>query len=266
MTRPRPSRHATSVPSASRRAAILLVAALLAVHSFLVLMWVMPSNPVRDAVGNDRVSSYINNDYLSFEQSWSIFAPVPRRAGENIKVRAKMGEGGEMTPWYDITRDEDRRIMHLVNPSRIHTATRRLGGDIIETTSEFSSAQRTVVATALPESRDGLKRRLVAANTKGPAGLTNIDRYLRTEEMLVRFSTMYASARWGEGVTAVELRIGRRSVPRYNVRHDVRYADVPFTYTNLGWRKAIAGDAAAQEAFDAYVRKAPPGSAAKGGA
>lgn len=258
---PSPSRHATSIPSTSRRAGILLVATLLAVHSFLVLLWVMPSNPVRDAVGNDRVSAYINNDYMSFEQSWSIFAPVPRRAGDNVKVRAMLrgadGRAGRTTAWYDITGDEDRRIMHLVNPSRIHAVTRRLGGSVIDTAAQLNPDQRTLIASDLrTEPRRELERRLVEANTLGPLGRRNIDRYLLNEEMLVRFSTMYATARWGKDVKAVELRIGRRSVPRFSIRDDVRFADVPFTYTRVGWRKSTPDERGAQAAFDAYVESA----------
>ncbi len=154
-----PSRHATSIPPASRRVWVLFLAILLAVHSFLVLMWVMPSNPVRDAVGNERVSAYINNDYVSFQQSWSIFAPVPRRAGENVQVRATLGgsdgRAGETTEWYDITADEDRRVLHLVNPSRIHAVTRRVGSDLIQSVASFNDVQRGIVAADL---RSGPRR------------------------------------------------------------------------------------------------------------
>ncbi len=76
---------------------------------------------------------------------------------------------------------------------------------------------------------------------------------------------MYAIARWGDDVTAVELRVGRRSVPRYAVRNESSYADVPLTFTHVGWRAAIKGDAAAQKAFNAYVPRAPAGSSAKVG-
>lgn len=260
MTRPGASRHATSIPSASRRAVILVVAALLAVHSLLVVLWVMPSNPLRDAVGDERVSSYINNDYVSFEQAWSIFAPVPRRADENVKVRATLGrpEDGRRTTWFDITADEDRRIEHLVNPSRIHSATHRLGGGINATVRQLNPGQRRIVAArASSSTSEDLRRRLVEASTAGPVGLEDIDRYLLNEEMLVRFGTMYAVARWGDDVSAVEFKVGHRSVPTFDHRHDLHVGEVPFTYSMVGQRAATRPGTDAQRAFDAYVARAP---------
>jgi hypothetical protein len=267
MTRPSPTRHATSVPSASRRAVIIVVAALLGVHALLVVLWVMPSNPVRDAVGEDRVSAYINNEYVSFEQAWSIFAPVPRRADENVKVRAILGrpEDGRRTTWYDITADEDRRIEHLVNPSRIHSATHRLGGSINATMQQLNPGQRRIVAAAAASSTsEDLRRRLVEANTAGSVGLKNVGHYLLNEERLVRFGTMYAVARWGEEVSAVEFKVGHRSVPPFGRRHDLHLGEVPFTYSTIGRRTATRSSADAQSAFDAYVTRAPASAGGDG--
>lgn len=76
MTNTAPSPHATTVPSTARRGLIWTLAA---VHSILLMIWAMPDNPLRAAVGPDGLRSYINP---YFEQSWSIFAPLPLRGGE----------------------------------------------------------------------------------------------------------------------------------------------------------------------------------------
>ena len=123
-----PTRHATELPSRGRRAVMAGIAVLALVHSALVMVWVMPTNPIRDAIGADRLAGYINNGIVPFEQSWSVFAPTPRRAGENVQVRAYNGETGTTTDWFDITADEDERIRYLPNPSRVHSVTRRLAG------------------------------------------------------------------------------------------------------------------------------------------
>lgn len=265
----RPSPHATPLPSGSRRAVIWVIATLLAVHSLLVMLWIMPSNPIRDVVGGENLHSYIENPVVPFEQSWSIFAPVPRRGGENIKVRAVIGgddgSDGRVTEWYDITADEDARIKHLVNPSRIHAVTRRLGGDINATTGSFNKEQQADVGEELPTTREELRKQLVAANTTGNKGLQAIDDYLVSEEILVRFGTMYATARWGSGVTAVEFMVGHRMVPNYSRRNEIDFLDVPFTYRHIGLRQAVPVDADARGAFDAYVRKAPAATAATNG-
>jgi hypothetical protein len=238
-----PTRHATEVPSAGRRSIVLGIALAFAVHSVLVMVWVMPTNPIRDAIGPGRVDAYVNNGVVPFEQSWSVFAPTPRRGGENVHVRAYDGETGTTTDWYDITADEDERILHVPNPSRIHSVTRRLGGEVNEQVPDLTDAQLKLISSDTP-SGDDLVRRL-------PGDLVRVD------EMLTRFASMYAVARWGDRVSMVQVRVGHRRVPAFAKRDRVEFADVPFTYRTLGWRKAISGGAAAQAAFDGYVDPAP---------
>ena len=238
-----PTRHATELPSEGRRAIVLGIALAFAVHSVLVMVWVMPTNPIRDAIGPGRVDAYVNNGVVPFEQSWSVFAPTPRRGGENVHVRAYDGETGTTTDWYDITADEDKRILHVPNPSRIHSVTRRLGGEVNEQLPDLTEAQLELISSDTP-SRDELVRRLP-------------DDLVRVDEMLTRFASMYAVARWGERVSMVQVRVGHRSVPAYAKRDRVDFADVPFTYRTIGWRKAVRGGAAAQAAFDGYVDRAP---------
>jgi hypothetical protein len=240
---PTPSRHATELPSRGRRAVVVGIAVIAAVHSFLVMVWVMPTNPIRDAIGADRVSRYINNGVVPFEQSWSVFAPTPRRGGENVQVRAYHGETGETTDWYDITAHEDERIRHLPNPSRIHAVTRRLGGGANEHFADLSTEQLDLISSDTP-SREEMIRRLP-------------DDYVDIDEMLTRFGAMYANARWGDGVTMVQIKVGHRRVPAFAKRHRVDFLDVPFTYRTLGWRTDPGGDASAQAAFDDYVQRAP---------
>ena len=83
------------------------------------------------------------------------------------------------------------------------------------------------------------------------------DDYVDLDEMLTRFGTMYAVARWGDGVTMVQIKIGHRRVPAFANRARADFLDVPFTYRTIGWRKAVRGDADAQAAFDGYVERAP---------
>jgi hypothetical protein len=238
-----PTRHATELPSRGRRAIVLGIALVFVIHSVLVMVWVMPTNPIRDAIGPGRVDAYVNNGVVPFEQSWSVFAPTPRRGGESVHVRAYDGETGTTTGWYDITADEDERVLHVPNPSRIHSVTRRLGGEVNEQFPDLTDAQLELVSSDTP-SRGELVRRL-------PNDLVRVD------EMLTRFASMYAVARWGDRVSMVQVRVGHRSVPAYAKRDRVDFAAVPFTYRTIGWRKAVRGGAAAQAAFDGYVDRAP---------
>lgn len=257
-----PTRHATTVPPASRRTVVLMVALVAIIHSFLVMLWVMPVNPIRDAVGNQRLTSYINNRAFPFEQSWSVFAPTPRRGGENVLIRAYLGDyksdTGRLTEWFDITTNEDQRIKYLVNPSRFHSATRRLGGNVNSAVGSFTPLELKIVgANFVQTPRTTMIKQLAAANTRGVVGEGDILSYARNDDMLTRFSTMYATARWGRGVSLIQYRVGHRSVPPYINRKDINFLDVPYSYYTFGLRKAMPGSAQAQAAFEAYVAKAP---------
>lgn len=256
------SRHRTEAPRPTRRALVWLLASAALIHSLLIMVWVMPDNPTRQAVGAQRLADYVTP---YFEQSWSVFAPTPRRGGENVVVRAYVGDikhldQGKVSPWFDVTADEDARIKYLVNPSRIHTATRRLGGNINAAMAKFSTRQKLLVrggyVTASP---DVLVARLKKLNRSGAGGVANIQAFGTHQEMLTRFLSMYARARWGRDVTMIQYAVGHRSVPNFNVRHDEKFLDVPFTYYAFGWRKVIGASDDAQDAFDGYVDRAPAG-------
>lgn len=255
-----PSPHATRVPTTARRGLIWTLAVLASVHSVLIMIWVLPDNTLRSAVGPDRLRSYVNP---YFEQSWSIFAPTPLRGGENVQIRAYVGDykagTGKATQWYDITAKEDDKIEYLLNPSRIHSTTRRLGGDMNSLVIKLNKNQRFLVQgdyVGSPQTdmdKPDLKKDLLKANTGRSPDI--IASYLRTDEVLTRFVTLYATARWGKNVTEIQFRVGHRLVPNYSVRNDVKFLDVPFTYSRFGWREAMPANSNAQAAFDAYVGK-----------
>lgn len=254
---PLKSPHAAEVPKNWRRLTIYVLAFLAIGHSFLIMLWVAPTNPMRDAVGAERLRSYI---YPYFEQSWSVFAPVPRRGGENVQIRAYVGDftaqTGKMTDWYDVTSKEDQKIKYLVNPSRIHSATRRLGGNMNSLMVKLNQSQRAIVQGNYVDSpRTDLGKNLLKANKGGAARPVDVVTYMRTDEMMTRFATMYGTARWGKGVTMIQFRVGHRTVPNYTRRNEVNFLDVPFTYFRYGWRKAMPGDSNAQSAFNGYVGK-----------
>jgi hypothetical protein len=251
-----PSRHATEVPSPGRRALIFAVAVVFLVHSVLVMVWVMPENPIREAIGPGRLERYINNDVVPFEQNWSVFAPVPRRAGETVQVRTRFEASRAATDWFDITADEDERVRGLVNPSRVHAVTRRLGGSVNGMLANFNDEQRKIVTMDV-ESRSGLAAKLREAGRGNPRD--NVTYYLLVDEMLTRFGSMYATARWGDDIEAVQFRIGNRRVPAFERRDRVELSDVPYTYRTLGWRPVMPGDVDAQEVFDDYVERVATG-------
>ena len=65
-------------------------------HSAAVMLWIMPINPIRAAVGNERIANYVRP---LFDQNWSVFAPSPGVSYCSLVVRAYVGDpdgGGEL--------------------------------------------------------------------------------------------------------------------------------------------------------------------------
>src|SRR5690625_6028180 len=57
------------------------------VHTAIVALWAGPSNPIKDAVGPQRVREYVNP---VFEQNWNIFAPTPKRVMTDLDFRLRV--------------------------------------------------------------------------------------------------------------------------------------------------------------------------------
>lgn len=223
-------------------------------HSVLIGLWVLPENPVSDTVGRHRLSGYVNP---WFEQSWAVFAPIPRRVDESLAIRAvrtdpRTGEK-QVTRWFDITAHDDRRTILSVNPIRMKSATHRLAGNINNATATFNLAQQDLVQDGVFDSTRPAFRKALLDPAVGPAAArpSAVAAYLRNDEMAVRFATMYARARWGGQITQVQYRVARRDVPVYARRSD--FGGLRGDVKTFGWRIAIAGSRAAQAGFDAYA-------------
>ena len=137
-------------------------------------------------------------------------------------------------------------------PRRIMTSMLKISGG-------FAPAQQQVLTKGFDaDTLPALRRALVTGNTSGAAGLRAIDEYLRHEETMRRYFTLYSRARWGPGVTLVQLRHGYRQVPPFNVRRTQSMAGANVTFTTVGFRPvADVRRDDAQRAFDSYVDQAP---------
>ena len=234
---------------------IVGVLALVAIgHSCLVGLWALPDNPVRDTVGQYRLSAYANP---WFEQSWSVFAPTPRRADESLAIRAIRvdPESGvkQVTKWFDITGHDDKWSIFSVNPARMESATHRLAGNINTATAGFNLAQQDLVQKGVVDSSKPFLKEALLDPAVGPAAAepSKVGVYLRNDLMVVRFATMYAESRWGGRIEQIQYRVGHREVPPYARRAD--FAFVEGDVKTFGWRNAIAGSRDAQAGFDAYA-------------
>lgn len=113
------SAHHAAVPGRLAQGITAVIVAAALAHTAIVGLWALPATPVSDAVGRQTLSSYV---LPWWEQSWSIFAPIPLRADWTLRVRAKVEAPGSgrirVTPWSDVA------ARPSTNPSRASLAPR----------------------------------------------------------------------------------------------------------------------------------------------
>ncbi|MCL8252640.1 DUF5819 family protein [Aeromicrobium fastidiosum] len=232
---------------------LLLVVIL--VHSVALALWLAPSSPIRDAVGEGRLASYVDP---YFQQGRDVVGIGTQQVDESFSVRAYVapdaGGKGAATEWVDVTRDDNRANRHELAPERAHLIARRLATNLNLAMFNLSEAQRRVVrgltADDLPST--------VRPTLEGAGGRPEAVRFFQAyDQMATQFASLYAEARWGEGgrIVQVQFRVGRRTVPSYADRATTSLDDVAFRDFSFGWRRAFRGSLDARDTFDSYVKK-----------
>ncbi|MDQ3157360.1 MAG: DUF5819 family protein [Actinomycetota bacterium] len=233
---------------------LLLVIGLLAVaHTLLVATWLAPTSPIRDALGQTRLATYVDP---YFQQSWSAIDPNSQYVDETLRFRAQVldVDAGttKTTGWIDLTAMEDRFLKFDVQPARVHLINRRLATNLNSATFALNTKQRSLVDedyVKIPVAR--LATRLDDVGFSPPV----VRNYMAYDQMAVQFLSMYAAAQTGDEVLTVQYKVGRRTVPPFKDRDTAELRGKKFTYFTYGWRQAYAGQLDAQSAFDSYVGK-----------
>ena len=232
---------------------VLLVVVL--VHSVVLALWLAPSSPVRDAVGDGRLASYVDP---YFQQGRDVVGIGTQQVDESFSVRAFVapdaGGKGASTEWVDLTRADTRASRNDVSPERARLIARRLATNLNLAMFSLTEAQRRVVRGLTADDVPSA----VKATLEGVGGRPDAVRFFQAyDQMATQFSSLYAEARWGDRgrIVQVQFRVGRRTVPPYADRATATLDDVPFRDFSFGWRRAFRGSLDARETFDSYVKK-----------
>ncbi len=258
-TAPRAEDPVTEPPErVTIRARLVLwpLVAVVLVHTFFIALWVGPDTPVREAVGADRLRSYV---MPAFEQNWRIFAPTPRRIAVGLDVRARLVDprtGEETTTeWVHLVDGEDALIRGNPFPPRMALAARRTANHLITRTGELNAEQRRQVeANYLTTPVEELRGRLNRGEGDSPGGPSTVNAYMRYDAVATALATSYASAAFDGDVTHVQYRATRRYTPDFERRHERDIDDVEPTVYEYGWRPATELDDQVAELFTPYVR------------
>ncbi|WP_162891111.1 DUF5819 family protein [Aeromicrobium sp. A1-2] len=249
------SEPGTPVPSRPwQRWSILSLAVLAAVHSVVLMLWLAPSSPLRDAVGSSNLASYVDPYFQQGDNGVGIGAQF---VDESFSIRALIRPEGAkkttLTTWVDVTAVERRSTVHDLDPARVHATARRLATNLNLAMFNLEPEQRKLIRSV--KALDGVTK-VRAALTKNGANARSITSFLAYDQMATQFASLYARSLYdGDQVVQVQYRVGRRTVPPFADRDKKTLADVDYRIFYFGWRLPFRGSTEARAAFDSYVKK-----------
>ncbi len=236
------------VPPIAKGVAFFLVG-LVALHFVATFLWNAPSNPIKESVG-DQVSGYMRP---FFQQNWSLFAPNPVNAEDELRVRAQVEDPqtGEVTTteWEDPTRLEWTLITHDPAPSRASRLTSNLHRRVNTAWDALTDDQQAILGTDYQDMADWrpLADDLIAS--QGGETSNRVANIVRADRVTTGYATQFAKALWGEDVVAVQFQLVRTPVPRWDVRFDRPPENPQQTVREFGWRPALVDPNQDEAAF-----------------
>lgn len=234
-----------------QRRLVMGLALLVALHSALLMLWLAPSSPIRNLVGSRNLASYVDP---YFQQDVDTVDPSVQFVDEAFEVRAliKSGSGDpEPTKWVDLTKEDVRAVRFNPNPARVHLIARRLATNLNRSMFALEPEQRRIVREF--KASDTTTARSAALNKAGDNAAV-VQNYMAYDQMATQFASLYATAKWEGTIVQLQFKVGRRSVPEYSKRHELKIKDVDYLWFSFGWRPRFRGSVDAQSPYDSYVR------------
>ena len=235
------------------RVVVCLLVLLAAAHTALLLLWLAPRSPVRDAVGGKVLSSYVDPYFKQGEDSLGIGS---NRVDESLQIRASVRDTAKgkqrKTPWIDVTSIETTALRGDIDPARSHQAARRLATTLNFAMLQLKADQREIVAKAkASQSLVDVRAKLITAEVPVRVAFN----FSAADEMTRRFASLWLGATLDDvEVVQISYRVGRREVPDVSKRGTRSLQGTAFTWIDMGWREPYRGTPEAREAFSDYVR------------
>lgn len=238
-----------------QRVVVLVVGVVLVVHSVLLALWLAPSSPVRDVIGDARLASYVDP---YFQQGDETVGFGSNRVDEALQLRAYVRpEGGGspiFTEWVDVTAREARAVRGELDPPRARQIARRVATNLNFALFGLTPGQREIVADLSADvSPLRLQQQLLAADQASTGDVANV---VAQDQMATQFASLWLGAELpAKELLQVQYRVGRRVVPAFGDVASVQ--GITFDWFNIGWRAAFRGDPAARATFADYVGGGP---------
>lgn len=227
------------VPSPIARGLAFFLVGLVGLHFLITFLWNAPSNPIREAV-NGQVTGYIQP---FFQQNWSLFAPNPINAQEEVWVRARLvgPQTGAVaiTEWVSATQLEWTIVRHNPAPARVNRLSSNLSRRINTAWNELTAEQRDIVAQDHLDMTDWRPLADDLIEAQGGQASSRIASMVRVDRVATGYATQLAEALWGKNVVAVQFQLRRTPVPRWEERNEPTPDRSASTIRDFGWRPLL---------------------------
>lgn len=221
-----------------------------AIHLAITFLHNAPPNPVKESLQAE-VDSYMQP---FFGQNWSLFAPNPINSEDTILVRAKVDDPGtgeqRTTDWVNATEREWSVVHHSLAPPRVNKLSSNLHRRLQNAWDDLSDEQREIVAQDFDLMADWVPLADALIGSQGGETSSVVANLVRGDRVVTGYATQVARALWGQNVMAVQFRLERTLVPRWDDRFG-EDAEPISVLREFGWRPALANDGQSNTAFAA---------------
>jgi hypothetical protein len=236
-------------PPPIARGLAFFVVGLVALHVTITFFFNAPANPIKDAARGEI------NGYMQpfFGQNWSLFAPNPINSEDTVLVRARVADDvtGEerVTEWVNATEREWTLVHHSLAPSRASRLSSNLHRRLHDAWGDLSADQQDIVARDFDAMPDWQPLADALIDAQGGETSSTVANVVRGDRVATGYATQVARALWGPDVTAVQFRLQRTPVPRWNDRFEPEPEDPPATTREFGWRPVLVNEGQSDGAF-----------------
>lgn len=228
------------------RVIMCLAVAVTAWHIFASFLWIAPWSPLREVVGQEKLSAYM---IPMFGQSWSVFAPEPVNGDYRFEVRALVD--GQATEWASASDTELSMIQYNLFTPRAGIVAMDVSSQLKGAWADLNEEQQGVVE--LNYFKDAWEERMEEA-LRAYGDTDVVDAYMTQEHRATAYATQVAYALWGDDVEQVQYRATRQNVIPFADRHDPEAERPAIQYSPTGWRAPVVNDGQSQEAFTDVFR------------
>ncbi|MFJ4225708.1 DUF5819 family protein [Microbacterium sp. NPDC089695] len=252
--------------SIGRRSVIVRVSTLTAVvftawHIFASFLWIAPPSPLRDAIPENALRSYMLPWY---GQSWSVFAPAPINGDYQLKVRATVTteNGEEATEWVSATDVETQMHTRNLFPPRAGSLSIKQASNFKGAWDKLTAEQKEIAGLGFYKGDDWLGRMQLAMNeVSDNSNEAAVAAYVTQERYTDAYATQVARSIWGADVLQVQYEISRQGIIPF-IERDNPDAQRPAPVVAItGWRGLITLDEQSHTAFAEVFRSAYEGMA-----